>query len=367
MSEPHLGKVDKYRLIRMLREGGFSKVFLGKRERDLVVIKIPKGDELSRYLLMEEAEILEEVSRPVPHENIVAFIELIRSIPALVEEYVPGPTLREAFSGRIATQGDAIRIALGCLSALEKVHSLGIAHGDVKPENIILPEPLHPVLVDMGVARRFGSRALAGTVGWSAPEFLRGEISPESDIYSVGALLLFMLTGKDPPEDLSQIRIPNNVSENLKHVLERSLSPQPWERFGSAREMAMSLMGSKIPRGEGPRLVIQGKVIPVMARITIGRERRQGGTGNADVCLQELGGKRLLPPGPPLGWVEISRVGSEYWISDMGSPGGVWVQEGGVWKKVIDYPLKHGQLISIGLRVRGKMTLPYVLGRFYLR
>ncbi|MCS7102553.1 MAG: serine/threonine protein kinase [Candidatus Korarchaeum sp.] len=367
MSESFLRGIDGYKLIRTLREGGFSEIFLAKREKELVVIKVPKGDELSRHLLIEEAEILKEVSKPLPHDNIVAFIELIKSIPALVEEYVPGPTLREAFSGRIATQSDAVRIALGCLSALERIHSLGIAHGDVKPENIILPEPLHPVLVDMGVARRFGSKPLAGTMGWSAPELLRGEISPESDIYSVGALLLFMLTGKDPPDDPSSIKIPKNISDSLKYVLERSINPQPWERFGSAREMSLSLMGRRIPQGEGPRLVIQGKVVPVTAKVTLGREKRQGGTGNADICLQELGDRRILPPGPPIGWVEISRVGSEYWISDMGAPGGVWVQEGGTWKKIVDYPLKHGQLISIGLRVRGRMTLPYVLGRFYMR
>jgi serine/threonine protein kinase len=367
MNRGSLGKVDKYTLIRMLGEGGFSKVFLARRERELVVLKLPKDDELSRYLLAEEAEILEEVSKPVPHENIVGFIEWIPDAPALVEEYVPGPTLREAFSGRIATQGDAIRVALGCLSALERIHSLGIAHGDIKPDNIILPKPLHPVLIDMGVARKFGSKSLAATLGWSAPEFLKGEVSPESDIYSVGALLLFMLTGRDPPEDPSSVKIPSNISDNLKYVLERSLNPEPWGRFGSASEMSLALMGRKIPQGEGPRLVIQGKVINLTSKITIGRVKRQGGTGNADVCLQEIGNKRLLPPGPPLGWVEISKVGGEFWISDMGAPGGVWIREGMSWKRVMDYPLKHGQLISIGLRVKGRMALPYVLGRFYSR
>lgn len=367
MSESYPRRIGKYKLVRLLKEGGFSRVFLAGEGNELVVIKLPRGDELSRHLLMEEAEILEELSKPVPHDNIVAFLELIRDVPALVEEYVPGPTLREAFSRRVATQSDAVRIALGCLSALERVHSLGIAHGDVKPDNIMLPKPLYPVLVDMGVARKFGSKPLAGTLGWSAPEFLNGEISPESDIYSVGALILFMLTGKDPPDDPLHVRVPSSISENLKYVLERSLSPQPWERFGSAKEMAMGLMGMRVPRGEGPRLVIQGKVVPVKTRVTIGRDKRQGGTGNADICLQEIGGRSLLPPGPPLGWVEVSKVGGEYWISDMGAPGGVWVQERGSWKKVIDYPLKHGQLISIGLRVRGRMTLPYVLGRFYMR
>lgn len=361
------GRIGNYKLIRLLGEGGFSKAFLARSERDLVVIKIPRDDEFSKQLLAEEAELLREVSKPTPHENIVAFVEWIRSVPALVEEYIPGPTLRETFSGRVATQSDAVRIALGCLSALERIHSLGIAHGDLKPENIIMPKPLHPVIIDMGVARKFGSKSVAGTIGWSAPEFLRGEVSPESDVYSIGALILFMLTGRDPPEVLSSMKFPNNISDSLRYVLERSLNPEPWERFGSASEMALALMGRRLPQREGPRLIIQGKVIRVSSKITIGRVKWQGGTGNADVNLQELGSKKLLPPGPPLGWVEISEVGDEYWISDMGAPGGVWIQEGGSWKKVVDHPLKHGQLISLGLRVRGRMTLPYVLGRFYLR
>lgn len=360
------GKLERYRLVKLLKEGGFSRVFLAEGQDDLVVIKVPREDELSRYLLIEEAELLREVSRPAPHENIVAFIEWIRSVPALVEEYVPGPTLREAFYGRAATQSDAVRIALGCLSALERIHSLGIAHGDLKPENIITPKPLHPVIIDMGVARKFGSRSIAGTMGWSAPEFLRGEVSPESDLYSIGALILFLITGRDPPEDPSSIKIPNNLSDSLRYVLEKSLSSEPWERFGSANEMALALMGRKMPERGGPRLVIQGKVVKLASKVTIGRVKWQGGTGKADICLQELGSKRMLPPGPPLGWVEISRVGDEYWISDMGAPGGVWIQEGSSWRKVMDHPLRHGQLISLGLRVKGKTTFPYVLGRFYL-
>ncbi len=362
-----IGRRSVYRVIRKLGAGGFAEILLAQANGDLVVVKLPRDDELSKQLLREEAMILDELSKPVPHDNIVAFVEWIPKLPALVEEFVPGPTLDKAFASRRATQNDAIRLALGVLSALEKIHSLGIVHGDVKPDNIILPEPLHPVLIDMGVARAVGKRSMAGTPGWSSPEFIRGEVSPEADIYSVGILLLFLISGMDPRETIGPDEIPKRISGHLRYVLERALSPDPWERFSSAREMSLALMGSKIPVGKGPRLVIQGKVVPLTSKVTIGRVKRQGGTGRADINLQEVGGRRALPPGPPIGWVEIVKVGTEYWVSDKGAPGGVWVYEGGEWRRILDHPLTHGQLISIGIRKRGSHILPYVPARIYLR
>ncbi len=361
------GAQGSYHVIRRLGRGGFADILLAKADGELVVLKLPKEDEMSKVLLKEEASILKEVSTPSPHEHIVAFVEWIERIPALVEEYVPGPTMDEAYRGRRATQNDAIRISLGVLSALERIHSLGVVHGDVKPDNIILPRPLHPVLIDLGVARAIGKRSVAGTPGWSAPEFLRGEVSPEADIYSVGILILFLVYGIDPRESLRPEDLPSSLSEHLRYVLSRALDPDPRKRFNSARDMSLALMGMRLPSESGPRIVVQGKAIPLKDKLTIGRVRRQGGTGRADVNLQEVGSRRNLPPGPPRGWIEIVRVGSEYWISDRGAPGGVWVYEGDGWVKVLDYPLKHGQLISFGLRRRGRDVLPYIPARVYLR
>ncbi len=361
------GKNSIYKVVKKLGSGGFAEVLLAMDRDGLVVIKLPKEGELANRLIREEAAILEEISKPIPHDNIVSFIEWIPDMSALIEEYIPGHTLGRAFSNRRATQNDAIRIALGILSALEKIHSLGVVHGDIKPDNIILPKPLHPVLIDLGIARAFGEKSMAGTPGWSAPEFMKGEVSPEADIYSVGVILLFLISGIDPANSIGPQDIPRNISDHLKQVLKRALSSNPWERFSSAREMALALMGAKIPVRNVPRIVIQGKTIPLSNKMTFGRVKRQGGTGKADINLQEIGSRRALPPGPPVGWAEIVRVGTEYWISDKGIPGGLWVYEGSTWRKVLDYPLKHGQLISLGMRRRGGYLLPYVPARVYLR
>ncbi|MCD6256184.1 MAG: serine/threonine protein kinase [Deltaproteobacteria bacterium] len=363
------GNKATYRIIRKLGEGGFSEVFLARDTEGLVIIKVPKKDILiSEELLKEEASILRDISTPSPHDHIVGFIEWIPNIPALVEEFVPGPKLDEAYSSRLATQNDAIRLALGVLSALEKLHSIGVVHGDIKPDNIILPKPLHPVLIDLGIARGIGSgRAIAGTPGWSAPEFMRGEVSPEADIYSVGVLLIYLIAGVDPRDPVNPNDIPKTIKGHLKNVIARALSLNPWERFSSAREMSLALMGASIPVNLGPRIVIQGKVVPLKDKLTIGRSRSQGGTGRADLNLQEFGGRRLIPRGPPHSWVEVVKVGTEYWISDRGSPGGVWIFENGKWRRVVDSPLKHGQLFSLGIRRRGGKVLPYIPARVYFR
>ncbi len=358
------GRHGKYQIVKKIAEGGFSKVYLAKGREGAVVIKTPKANiPLSFEIIREEAGILKALSYPKPHENIVAFVDWIPSYPALVQEFVPGPQLDRVYSRRRARKDEAIRIALGVLSALDRMHSLGIVHGDVKPNNIMMPRPLLPVLIDLGSAKRAGSESLAGTPGWSSPEFMEGQVSVEADIYSVGVLLLYLLTGIDPAAPLTPEDVPYSLPDQLQEVISRALHPNPWKRFHSAKEMELALLGLRVPKREGPRLVAGGRVILLKDKLIIARSRTQGGTGFADVELYEFGGRRLLPRGPPYEWVEVVRVGDEYWVSDKGSPAGVWIFRGG-WKRVMDYPLKHGDLLSIGIRRRAGRLYPYAPLRF---
>ncbi len=360
------GRYGKYQIVKKIAEGGFSKVYLARSKEDMVVVKTPKSEvPISFEIIREEANILKVISTPTPHENIVAFVDWIPSYPALVQEYVPGPSLDKVYGKRRARKEEAVRLVLGVLSALNRMHSLGLVHGDVKPNNIMMPRPLVPVLIDMGSAKRAGSTSLAGTPGWSSPEFMEGQVSVEADIYSVGVLLLYLISGVDPIEPLTPEDVPSTIPDQVSEVIRRALNPNPWKRFHSAKEMEMALMGLKIPRQEGPRLIAGGKVILLegRSRLIIARSRTQGGTGKADIELYEFGGRRLIPRGPPYEWIEVVKVGNEYWVSDKGSPAGVWVFRG-EWKRVVDYPLNHGDLISIGIRRRAGRLYPYAPLRY---
>ncbi|MFF3840139.1 bifunctional serine/threonine-protein kinase/ABC transporter substrate-binding protein [Streptomyces sp. NPDC001930] len=128
--------------------------------------------------------------------------------PWLATEYVPGPSLAEAVALHGALPEPTVR-ALGArlASALADMHEAGLVHRDVKPGNVLLALD-GPRLIDFGIARSAGATALTatdamiGTPGFLAPEQARvagaGEVGPASDVFSLGCVLAYALTGERP-------------------------------------------------------------------------------------------------------------------------------------------------------------------------
>ncbi len=125
--------------------------------------------------------------------------------PWLATEYVPGPTLEEAVSGAGPLPEPALRVlAAGLAEALAAIHELGLVHRDLKPSNVLLAAS-GPRLIDFGIARALENTAITvagtvfGTPGYMAPEQAAGaEPGPASDVYSLGAALVFAATGTGP-------------------------------------------------------------------------------------------------------------------------------------------------------------------------
>ncbi|WP_329281818.1 bifunctional serine/threonine-protein kinase/ABC transporter substrate-binding protein [Streptomyces sp. NBC_00691] len=128
--------------------------------------------------------------------------------PWLATEFVPGPSLAEAVALHGALPEPTVR-ALGArlASALDDMHGAGLVHRDVKPGNVLLALD-GPRLIDFGIARTAGATALTatdamiGTPGFLAPEQARaagaGEVGPASDVFSLGCVLAYTLTGERP-------------------------------------------------------------------------------------------------------------------------------------------------------------------------
>jgi hypothetical protein len=125
--------------------------------------------------------------------------------PWLATEYVPGPTLEEAVSGAGPLPEPALRVlAAGLAEALAAIHELGLVHRDLKPSNVLLAAG-GPRLIDFGIARALENTAITvagtvfGTPGYMAPEQAAGaEPGPASDVYSLGAALVFAASGTGP-------------------------------------------------------------------------------------------------------------------------------------------------------------------------
>jgi serine/threonine protein kinase len=142
------------------------------------------------------------------------------------------------------------------LGVLDYLHSRvpPVLHRDIKPANIIVRPDGSPVLVDFGAVRNVfrgpddAGSTVAGTYGYMPYEQLMGQASPASDLYALAATFLHLLTGRAPPEfmsDAGRLEVPASLpgGDSFARVLMRMLAPAPTDRYRSAREVRAALLG----------------------------------------------------------------------------------------------------------------------------
>lgn len=182
-----------------------------RRGRD-VALKVVRlaGDKQDRWRLTREATILGALRHPaVPR---VMSLHLDDPSPALALEYVEGQTLDERAAARLFGVAELLDVARQALGFLRYLHSQGVAHLDLKPENLLIAENGQLHVLDFGVARTCADWARPGTTG--TPGFLAPEqaawaaVGPWTDIYLLGATLFALASGEfvhpgTTPEDLT--------------------------------------------------------------------------------------------------------------------------------------------------------------------
>ena len=207
-----LGRLDRYNVERVLGTGGMG-VVLRAFDTDLhrvVAIKVLAphlaNSSSARRRFAREARAAAAVVHP--HVIPIFNVQSDARVPYLVMQYVAGHSLQR----RVDMQGplaiaDALRIAQQTAAGLSAAHGQGLVHRDVKPANILLLEDKvdHVLLSDFGLARTVDDASLtktgivAGTPHYMSPEQALGEpIDHRSDLFSLGSVLYFMLTGRPP-------------------------------------------------------------------------------------------------------------------------------------------------------------------------
>ncbi len=206
--------LDWFRLERVIGTGTYSLAFQGKDTRDgrPCVVKIARPHLLegphAPQIRRRFADELRAITR-IQHPNLVRVFQAGQTpegLPAIAMEYIQGTTLGEHLRGRIGAMPTS-EVAL-CFeqlgSALEAIHGAGIVHRDVSPDNVMysLAADGSPkiTLLDFGVAKLAGESAgtvgAVGTPGFMAPEQLMGSAVAASDIYALGAILWWALSGR---------------------------------------------------------------------------------------------------------------------------------------------------------------------------
>lgn len=161
------------------------------------------------------------------------------AIPHLLLEYVDGPTLTEELEENgVLTPEETALLGAQLLPALMALHRRGLAHLDVKPENVVLRDA-RPVLIDFGSARRIGSEQPpghpVGTVGYASPEQEAcAPVSVAMDLYSLGQTLAE--AGAELPESLQGLTAPEpgsrlTTSEALTALAETAGDLRPWPEW----------------------------------------------------------------------------------------------------------------------------------------
>ena len=271
-------RLGPYEIVSLLGAGGMGEVYRARDsrlKREVAIKILPQAfsldaDRLRRF----EQEAL--ATAALNHPNILAVFDIgtHEGSPYVVSELLDGETLRERLRGGSIAVRKTLDYALQVAHGLAAAHEKGIIHRDLKPENLFVTKDGRMKILDFGLAKltqpeagmhtslptmTHGTEAgvVLGTAGYMSPEQVRGVgVDARSDIFSFGAILYEMLSGKrafhrdtaadtmsailkeDPP-DLAETG--RSVSPALERIVQHCLEKNPEGRFHSASDIAFDL------------------------------------------------------------------------------------------------------------------------------
>lgn len=283
-------RLGHYEILEKIGEGGMGAVWKARDTRlgRLVALKALTANMLNdegRRRFMQEAR----AASTLQHPNIVTLHDVgtHEGTDFLVMEYVAGETLDHRIQrGGPLPPDELLRIGMAIASALSHAHGHGLIHRDLKPSNVMIAPDGTPKLLDFGLAKRMWQEsatpddetvtqaafteagAIMGTISYMSPEQAQGKpLDPRSDIFSLGAVLYEMASGRrafEGPNKLSTLTailrdeprpLPELVKDTpayLNRSVIRCLRKVPEERYPNADELRRDLASSPAPDVAAP-------------------------------------------------------------------------------------------------------------------
>lgn len=264
---------NRYKIISKIGVGGMADVFKG--EDTLlgrpVAVKILHsnfaGDDDFVARFKREAQAAGKLSHP----NIVSMYDVgfDQGYHYIVMEYIEGETLKEYITRHERISIDnAVKFTIAIAEGLEHAHAMGIVHCDIKPHNVLITKQGRIKVTDFGIARAMNAgttmmytNSIMGSAHYLSPEQASGKpVNGSTDIYSLGAVLYEMLTGRVPYEGETPISValkhvrerlipPTRYNPSIPTLLEaaviKALAKRPEERFSNITEMIAALRMSQ--------------------------------------------------------------------------------------------------------------------------
>jgi len=318
-------RLGPYEILGPLGAGGMGEVYRArdsKLRREVAIKVLPQsltGDPEALGRFEREALAVAALSHP----NILSIFDFGTQdgIAYAVTELLEGETLRGRLDSGPISQKQAVDYALQIAKGLSAAHEKGVVHRDLKPENLFVTRDGHVKILDFGLAKRVGGVApgeetsaptasghtqpgtVMGTVGYMSPEQVRGmQLDQRSDIFSFGAILYEMLSGrkafrgdtaadtmsailKEEPVELTQIA--PEVPRGLESIIRRCLEKLVEGRFRSAFDLALTLeaiseSGRTAALVQAPGEALSREPFPGFKRLTFRRGSISGARFSPD-------------------------------------------------------------------------------------
>lgn len=273
MSELYPGTIleGKYRVQRLLGEGGMNRVYLVE---DLAAtkkwaLKLTRGTEEIQSTQQDMYnKFLKEISilTTLKHPSLPVIEDYFPhgAQYCIVEEYIEGEPLDEYAKHNLPSEAEVLAWSVTICDVLQLLHKNDIIFRDLKPGNLILTKTGTIKMIDFGIARYYKQgkavdTELLGTPGYAAPEtYGRAQSDARSDIYSLGATLHHLLTGVDPQDKPFHFEHPLKLRSGLSHstcaMIMRMLENRPQDRYAGISEVRREIESIRkiLPASAGP-------------------------------------------------------------------------------------------------------------------